>query len=178
MIPSKDLKELEKGFVGVWDFLGRNGPKIFREIDRLKVNIESTISQCGPNIVRSCEGGGEEDITASLALTVARVRFALRDAELAHTAERVERIEKYARVDGLIQWIKNPGRSTAQNAFTAGTERQVAYVVEDELQKRDSRIVAARLNIEKMDCDCAGEGVGDLGGCFRCLALEALKEKA
>lgn len=29
--------------------------------------------------------------------------------------------------------------------------------------------------LEKMDCDCAGEGVSELGGCYRCLALDEVK---
>jgi hypothetical protein len=48
--------------------------------------------------------------------------------------ERRTRVNEYARVDGLVQWMRNPKRSSASSAFTEGPERQVAYAFEDALR--------------------------------------------
>lgn len=36
------------------------------------------------------------------------------------------------------------------------------------------KVAKANREAKRMDCDCSGEGVGSLGGCFRCRTLDAL----
>lgn len=50
---------------------------------------------------------------------------------------RQEVANHYAHAGRLIEWIRNPKRKHAVNAFTEGPERQVAYAVEDALGKKN-----------------------------------------
>lgn len=50
----------------------------------------------------------------------------------------------------------------------------------NELPRRapSPHMAAVKTLVKKIDCECAGEGVAELGGCYRCLALAALNKEA
>lgn len=61
---------------------------------------------------------------------IAELREKLAASEAAETAAHVKRVNEYAHAERLIAWLGDPERQPAHLAFTAGTERQVAYAVE------------------------------------------------
>jgi hypothetical protein len=53
MMDDKEVEELRHGFIGVWDFIGRNGPKLFNEIKTLRATVAACAAKGCPICGRS-----------------------------------------------------------------------------------------------------------------------------
>lgn len=89
-------------------------------------------------------------------------------AQVAALQERVKELESGEHPD--YPWARRFQMYEADLALSVGQNETMRMTVELE----EKKVEAAKREILKADCDCSGEGVGSLGGCFRCRALDAL----